>query len=651
MEANEPPLLLRVFFGGLLGAIGALAFLACETALVGRYVAAIPLGDLAMRVALLYAVTGALLGAFVAAVGRSGAAWGLCVAAGWAGWLLSGKLGEFMELRGWPAGEGALILLPLALGFAWAMTMDDERDEPLHVGGAVALFTATLLAVPINQHLLGEATSSLALTIDGVILCIAAVAGVAAGALMGRLKVLFQLLLLAGGVGAIAAGSVVNPPPAPWPSTSSRGTPIVLIVVDTLRADHLGSYGYKRRTSPRLDAFASSSLRYANASSTAPWTLPSVASILTGRLPSDHRAGANGGSHNLKTPLRADLPTAATLLGDSGYTTAAVVTNPWLLPAFGVNRGFQRYDARVAELPLPAAVHPLQVLDVDPIGWPAYRDATHVTDAALEFVQAQRGGRWFLLVHYMDPHGPLVPPAEDVAALGAPGEDPLVDAYDASVRYLDRELGRLLAHLPAAAAIVIVSDHGEQLTEQRLDANRAPANTRHGHHLHAELLDVPLFVRPPLGGFSATVQRPVSTLDILPTIARFAGVEPPASLPGHALGEVWGEPGRVEVQPAEALLYGGEWRSVSNASYKLIQDADDRVRVFDRRRDPIEVAPLPEGGPEAAQARDALIAKLPTGSPAAAAPPVALGRQVQELLEQLGYVEAEPEPAANEQPR
>jgi hypothetical protein len=169
---------------------------------------------------------------------------------------------------------------------------------------------------------------------------------------------------------------------APEPKKAEPG--ILIVILDTVRADHLGSYGYDRETSPNLDRFAAAGERYENAYAQSPWTLPAVATILTGQPPHVHQASrAKKGLH----PVRPAVPNLAERLKRAGFRTAAVVNVIWCSPQSGLARGFERYD-----------FHRSYRSNV------RSRDAKDTTDVALDWLGKLRGEPFFLVVHYFDAH-------------------------------------------------------------------------------------------------------------------------------------------------------------------------------------------------------------------------------------------------------
>ena len=360
-----------------------------------------------------------------------------------------------------------------------------------------------------------------------------------------------SVLALRAGAALLVCLAACSPRPEHEPPS------VLLVTIDTLRADHLGSYGYARDTSPRLDALAAEGLAFADVSSPRAKTTPAVVSMLTGLYPHDH------GVRDLAAPLPADGPRLLQeALGAAGWTTAAVIGN-WVLTdeRSGLARGF---DLWVEELP--------DVRGVPPHAAPQ-RTAASLSDAAIELLERpELAGRFFLWLHYMDPHGayeapeqhrvfraaaPDWIPREDelppsrlhayrLADYNVPAEaveDGRVDAarvrdlYDAEIRYVDAELGRVLDHLRAGGRlddtlVLVTADHGESLGEHRYWFE-------HGSYAYQATCRVPLIVRWPRareGLLRGWVSAPVSLADVAPTVLELAGLPPlpSPSSPAHA---------------------------------------------------------------------------------------------------------------------
>jgi len=333
-------------------------------------------------------------------------------------------------------------------------------------------------------------------------------------------------------------------------SEPPRTPDMILVTLDTTRADRIGVYGYERPLTPSLDHLASSSVTFRRAWSTSAWTLPAHASIVTGQRPSSH--GATSGLAKEHPPLgsetspeflAASLPypvdesatTLAELLAARGYATAAFIGGPHLLPQFGVLQGYEHRDVA-----LPAD---------------GKRRADELTNAAIAWLErVPRDQPVHVLVNYFDPHAPYTPPpgyddlpgahrplrSPDLEVVTGPKLSPAeraayVDRYDGEIRFMDFHLGRLMAALERLgrfddALLIVVGDHGELLGEHGL--------LQHGHALYEELIHVPLIIHLPGGRDRGRVRdEPVSIIDILPVIARELGLPLPAEAEGLPLGE------------------------------------------------------------------------------------------------------------------
>jgi len=278
---------------------------------------------------------------------------------------------------------------------------------------------------------------------------------------------------------------------------------VVLITLDTTRADHLGSYGYRHARTPNLDTLARNGARFANADASAPLTLPSHATILTGLFPPRHGVRDNG-----LFVLGDRFDSVAELLGRAGYDTAAAVSAAVLARTYGLAQGFRLYDDDRGRGDTAGTMIP-------------ERDAALTTDAALRLLAGLRAP-FFLWVHYFDPHEEYRAPASFVAAARGP-----TPGYDAEIAFMDEQIGRLLAAVPTGALVIAVGDHGEMLGE-------------HGERTHG-LLPLRGARRVPLilNGVGIPAARVVSclvrTVDIAPTLLAAAGVSPSQPMDGVSL--------------------------------------------------------------------------------------------------------------------
>ncbi len=264
------------------------------------------------------------------------------------------------------------------------------------------------------------------------------------------------------------------------PVESQSKTNIVLITIDTLRADHLGCYGYSKATSPNLDRFAKQSLLFKNAYAAVPITLPSHATILSGLYPEHHGIRDNAHFQLTKSPMVQEL------LKQNGYHTSAIVSAAPLFSAFGLNRGFDVYHD---EFP------------------GAERAANVTTDLALQEMK-NFTSPYFLWVHYFDPHTEYEPPEQFRKKFPDA-------AYDGEIAFVDYQISRLLQGIGPDSIVIITADHGESLGEHK--------ESTHAVFVYNATLHVPLIIRAP--GLKAGIRNdPVTLSDIAPTILQLAGV-------------------------------------------------------------------------------------------------------------------------------
>jgi choline-sulfatase len=293
---------------------------------------------------------------------------------------------------------------------------------------------------------------------------------------------------------------------------------VLLVVVDTLRADHTSAYGYERDTTPRLSALAEQGVRFENAYAPVGLTAPSHASLFTSLHPLTHGVVRNG------LALGDEHVTLAEYLAVRGYQTAAVVSSFVLDHEFGLGQGFAFYDDHFD--PAEATVELAE--------WEGYavaegfdRRADHTTRRAVAWLRERReaDSPFFLFVHYFDPHAPYAPPASAAALFEPQGEGLAaaeVAAYDAEIAFTDAAIGRLLdaldeLGLAAHTLVVVTADHGEGLMQR--------GYMLHGLSVHEEELRVPLLLRWP-GQLPAGrhIAEPVSVLDLEPTLAELVPI-------------------------------------------------------------------------------------------------------------------------------
>ena len=379
---------------------------------------------------------------------------------------------------------------------------------------------------------------------------------------------------------------------------------IMLVTIDTLRADRLGAYGSTAGLTPNLDRFAERAVRFTAAVTQVPLTLPAHATILTGLHPARHGIRTNDGFQ------LADVRTLADALRARGYATGAFIGGYPLRASSGLARGFDRYDDDF--LKRSAVVE---------------RRADEVADAATAWIDAHRSHPLFVWLHLFDPHSPYAPPAPFATAYaGRP--------YDGEIAYTDAALGRFLerlerAGLLEAAAAIVVADHGESLGEH--------GERTHGTFLYDATVHVPLLMKWP-SAKTHVVDAPVEAADLAPTIAAMAGASLPA-VDGQSLLPLVsggaGDPDRpayAESYYQNVLLGWSPLRAVRTRRWKFI-DAP-RPELYDLEDDPAERL-------NRVVTRGALASGLQRALPAASdrkLAPTPASRESAERLQGLGYV-------------
>jgi arylsulfatase len=354
---------------------------------------------------------------------------------------------------------------------------------------------------------------------------------------------------------------------------------VVLITVDTLRADRIGAYGYSAATTPALDALAAESIRFERAYAHSSATLPSVSSLMTGKLPGEHGLFSNLGQ------LTPDLPTLATLLQDAGFESAAFIGSYALRPSRGLAQGFGSYtnEYRSAEAVRDEPENLAGPLTDEAEAWLEQRDPTK---------------RLFLWVHYQEPHGPYTPPRFEMPAIA--DSDPVLPLnptnsgvggipkyqwlghgrlaeyqarYDGEISEFDRHLGRLLEVLErtgvlADSVLVFSSDHGEAFGEGGVFC-------AHSEGLSDAMLQVPLLMRVP--GHPAAVRTDrVRQIDVLPTLLELLGVTA-GDLPGESLLV---DRGDRDVVSQLGRHWKKRWRSMRSGEFELREQGRGEISLL-----------------------------------------------------------------------
>ena len=281
---------------------------------------------------------------------------------------------------------------------------------------------------------------------------------------------------------------------------------VVLISIDTCRADRLSCYGYKRQTTPNIDAVARDGVQFDSALTPVPLTLPAHSSMLTGTYPPTHGVHLNNGER-----LAASNVTLAKLLRDAGYQTAAFIGAFPLDSRFGLNRGFDVYDFQETRKPTKNDY--------------GERKAEEVNRPALLWLEQHAAKPFFLFLHYFDPHQPYDPPSPYLSLYA---DEP----YAGEIAYVDSCIGRVVDRLRALGSydntlLIITGDHGQGLGQH--------GETSHSYYIYQSTLRVPLIIRAPRGHKGRQIAENVSLVDIMPTVLDLVGLEMPPRVEGASL--------------------------------------------------------------------------------------------------------------------
>ncbi|MEQ8766461.1 MAG: sulfatase [Planctomycetota bacterium] len=428
--------------------------------------------------------------------------------------------------------------------------------------------------------------------------------------------------------------------------SEERRPNILLISLDTLRADRLGTYGYDRDTSPQLDRFAAAGVVFEDVTSVSPWTLPSHASLLTSLYPSRH--GVVSDAHKLPDARQ----TLTEVLGSAGYATHAIVNAHYLSERYGLLQGFEGSQV-VSEWDDPKSKKPKLA-----------KKATQITSDALDWLERRDAERpFFLFLHYYDAHSdydpsepyrtqfvrPYAGPADGTTGqllayrkagmvLGEGDIRHLGDLYDAQVRQLDDQIGRLLRGLDSMdlasdTIVAITSDHGEELFEH--------GSLLHGQTYFQEVIRIPWLMRGPGVPSGTRAREPVSLIDVPVTLLDLVGLDPPKKWQGRSGVSIWRgqepEPRFLFAEADHGDTIENRRRLVRHGPYKLIHDRETSSdAIFDLRTDPGEERDLSPTPPEITAALRTELERLlrqasegeSIGAPSEA---------TQRLLDQLGY--------------
>jgi len=509
-------------------------------------------------------------------------------------------------------GFGAALVLWPVLVACWGFSQGLRRAELTRVAylsSLVAVFPAFLWLTtpigfyqPVTADLLGATKEVL---FWGGLLCVVTMAWrrLFSGQSFQRVMMLgatatFVLLAVLGALGWYSA--MKNPSRAPQldlePSAGLHPN-VFVVLVDTLRADHLSVYGYGEPTSPFVDKFASLATVYTNAISQASWTRPSCASLLTSLYPPDLQM------REMDRPLPQDIPILSQFLKVDGYLTAGIVSSIQVSRIFGFDKGFDVLDigrSRFNGAGLEPALARLRLKPREDT-YPRY-NAEDLTSQAIAWIESQRtrDRPLFMYLHYSDPHEPYRPPPDhdrwrefsgprgrtlleppsriprDGATFSEAEVEALTARYDAEIAFFDEQFGRLMRHLMESdlfsnSLVILTSDHGEEFLDH--------GAWGHSTTLYKELLHVPLIVKYPVDlsvEEGQQVSRPVALVDVVPTVEdvlgadwRTEGARGQSLLRNDQLRTIYAD--THEADPALRTLYSG--------THKLIQSMDEQGRV------------------------------------------------------------------------
>jgi len=393
---------------------------------------------------------------------------------------------------------------------------------------------------------------------------------------------------------------------------------IVLITVDTLRPDRLHYGGNPRNTSPHLDRLAQEGVVFTRATSVAGWTLPSMATVLTGRYPGEH------GATDFHWSLEASMPTLASILRDHGYDTYGFVSHVMLTPTYGMGEGFSHFDFSVLNVGDPHEVTTAQQL-------------TELAHTGMRGVKEP----YFLWVHYFDPHFKYID--HDQFHFG----DGDIDRYDSEIAFTDYYIDDLLKIVDHGNTIIIfTADHAEEFGEH---------NSVYHYTLHGEVMRVPLIIKGP-GITPRTDDQPAEQTDFMPTILKLAGVEAPAGLPGHDLlaprdanepqfierdrPPQWRQRGVIRGNHKLIVIENADTTQIPPASRNeeiAVHNVVPGIYLFDTAQDPGEHNNLFAPSDSTSLRLLALVNEHFSKAPAHG-PPVQIDQQLLEKLKSLGYI-------------
>ena len=395
---------------------------------------------------------------------------------------------------------------------------------------------------------------------------------------------------------------------------------IVLITLDTTRADRLGCYGYKLAKTPNLDLVANRGVLFERAYAPAPMTSPSHASMFTGLWPPEHGVFTNG-----QIALDAGIPTLAERLSKKGYDTAGFVAAFVLQKKFGFQQGFRVFDDDLSKA----------ATDIDVLH--QYRDGRYVIDSATDWLDRRTkkdtSSPFFCWVHLYDPHDPYLDHSDEFGSQFADQK------YDGELAYVDLQVGRLLTRLKSLGLsdntmIVIVGDHGESLGEH--------GEETHGYMLHDSTLRVPLIIaHPQQASPGLRVTAPVSTVNLFSTLLEAAGITPSAKEASLSLFSAWkGKEIAPQVcysQTEEPYLqaFWSPLKGLTTERWRYVRTT--KPELYDLLTDPKELVNLAEKEPDLLLELDGELAAFESSLVRRSGNKVSLSGSEERALHSLGY--------------
>jgi arylsulfatase A-like enzyme len=423
-----------------------------------------------------------------------------------------------------------------------------------------------------------------------------------------------RVLLYVLAAAAIAAAAlflfILRPAKAPsqkvlgmWKNLGVEKPNVILVTLDTTRADHLACYGYSGVKTPTLDALARRGVLFEQCAAASPLTLPSHSTIMTGMYPTYHGVRLNG-----NTALSEEQTTIAEVLAGRGYQCGAFIGAFVLDGRWGLKQGFHHYDDT---FDLKKYKH----LDLGGV----QRPGNEITDAALAWLEGRKDNPFFAWVHFYDPHSPYEPPEPFFSEYNTS----IAGRYDGEIAFMDSQIGRLESWLETNGLVkntivVLIGDHGEGLGSH--------GEGTHGYFIYDYAVHVPFLVVTPLKGLSGVrVSSQVRAADVFPTVLELVGAGAPAEVNGRSLVPVMFNPKAADLGPAYSesmapnLQFGwAPLRALRTTRFKFI-DAP-RSELYDLAKDKAEESDVQNRYPDQATAMkkelDRLVLETGRGAPA-----------------------------------